>query len=180
MTSNSSNSSNSSYKPIKYELIETNEFFILSLDGGGCRGVIVLEFLYAMENYIVDNIDPTFNLRDRVDLFTGTSGGSLFCNFFATACLSLSQIYDIFTNEVIQNILPQSKIPIYQDIKEMIIPKYDGKYKANIQQQYLGDKTLCSSDKLLLIPAYNLYTNRTIFLLILYNKIIKLISVMLL
>jgi predicted acylesterase/phospholipase RssA len=53
---------------------------ILSLDGGGIRGVFTLEILLEMEKLLREkhyNKSPSFVLRDHFDLFAGTSTGAI-------------------------------------------------------------------------------------------------------
>ncbi|HRI88978.1 MAG TPA: patatin-like phospholipase family protein, partial [Candidatus Hydrogenedentes bacterium] len=51
---------------------------ILSLDGGGIRGLIALEYLRRMERHLADQHgQPDFRLSDYFDLIGGTSTGSL-------------------------------------------------------------------------------------------------------
>ena len=57
---------------------------ILSLDGGGIRGILTLGFLEHIEEMLAkENNDPDFRLCDYFDLIGGTSTGSIIASCLA-------------------------------------------------------------------------------------------------
>ena len=72
---------------------------ILSLDGGGVRGVIALAFLERIEAILSDG-QPAFRLADHFDLIGGTSTGAIIaCALTKPRPLSAGQIARIYLDE---------------------------------------------------------------------------------
>jgi len=115
---------------------------ILTLDGGGIRGVLTLGYLKSMESILRERAggDPNFRLCDYFDLIAGTSTGSIIA-----AGLALG-----FTVEKLQG--------IYQSLADevfnshffrwgMFIPKFSSKPLLKALDKHFGNVTL-GSDQL--------------------------------
>src|ERR1700741_4658887 len=72
---------------------------ILSLDGGGIRGVFSLEILLRIETLLREHLNsPKLVLADHFDFFAGTSTGAIIA-----ACLSWGMTVDRIRNFYLQN-----------------------------------------------------------------------------
>ena len=71
---------------------------ILSLDGGGMRGVVLLELLHALESKLRERAGrKTTNLISLFDLVAGTSAGGILALGCAHRHLSLQQCSTVFS-----------------------------------------------------------------------------------
>lgn len=78
-------------KPVRYR--------VLSLDGGGAKGVYSLGFLSRLEK------DVGKPLHEFFDLFYGTSTGSIIATLLSLG-QSVSEIYELYLNEIPQILTP--------------------------------------------------------------------------
>jgi patatin-like phospholipase/acyl hydrolase len=113
---------------------------ILSLDGGGVRGVITLEFLHRMENILRKRYgnDPEFRLCQYFDLIGGTSTGSIIGTCLSLG-MSVSEVKELYSQ--LGGSIFSKKQPWYR--------RYTGaKFSSNALQKALvdslGDLTLDS------------------------------------
>lgn len=106
---------------------------ILSLDGGGVKGIIVLHLLSKIEEQF------NINIHEYFDLFAGTSTGALIATLFAYKKLSAKQILTtIYTIDNLRTIMFQT----YYDKwigSFQYKSKYSDKGKIEIIQKYLFD-----------------------------------------
>ena len=74
---------------------------ILTIDGGGVRGMIAIQFLRELENQVCDSEDCQV-LADYFDLIGGTSTGSIIASLLAlgNSADEIDQIYRSFTKAV--------------------------------------------------------------------------------
>jgi uncharacterized protein len=116
---------------------------ILSIDGGGLRGVLSLEFLGAIEAELRRRAggDAQFRLCDYFDLIGGTSTGSVIAA--ALACgMSVAEIRilyarlggDVFTRSILR--------------MGVLAPKFSGQKVLEALQQNLGADTSIGSDRI--------------------------------
>jgi patatin-like phospholipase/acyl hydrolase len=127
----------------------SNRFQILSLDGGGLKGIFTASFLTAIEETTGKRI------VDHFDLIGGTSTGGI-------TALALGIGFR-----------PAEILKFYKDVGPHIFPaqdwwsrslvnlrwlfrqKYPSEPLRNALQDYFGEKRLCDSQKRLIIPSYN-------------------------
>jgi len=72
---------------------------ILSLDGGGIRGVFTLEVLLKIETLLREqqyNNSPNFVLRDHFDFFAGTSTGAIIAALLCWG-MPVGEIHELYT-----------------------------------------------------------------------------------
>lgn len=130
---------------------------ILTLDGGGVRGIITLEVLSKLEDMLRLRLgaDDSFMLCDYFDLVAGTSTGAIIA-----ACLALGksvkEIQDFYRKFANDMFTPT------RGIKHFFRAKYDNKPLAEQLQVVFGDETRLGSSKLktlLMMVMYNATTD---------------------
>lgn len=136
---------------------------LLTIDGGGVRGVIVLQFLTHLEEHLGCKSCEYF------DGFAGTSTGALIAVLLSSGKLwakeildqvySLENIQKIFTRGYLDWILGNSQVSCkYTDIeKNLFIQKY---IRMNISDN--PNTSLYQLNHRVLIPAYNVITRQPI------------------
>jgi hypothetical protein len=123
---------------------------ILSIDGGGIKGVFPASFLASIEESIGDKIANYF------DLIVGTSTGGIIAlalglGFSAQDILTFYEELgpDIFAKSVIPNVL-----------RSLVFSKYNNQaLKASLFTKF-GDRKLGESLNRLVIPSFNLETGK--------------------
>ncbi|XP_052196293.1 patatin-like protein 2 [Diospyros lotus] len=151
-----------------------NLITILSIDGGGVRGIIPGVILANLESQLQDLDGTDARLVDYFDVIAGTSTGGLI-----TAMLTapnsddnrrpLYAAKDIvpFYLENCPKIFPQTKGPfawIVKIYKALTGPKYNGKYLHKLIRDILGDKRLHQTLTNVVIPTFDIKNlQRTIF-----------------
>ena len=133
--------------------------YVLALDGGGVKGVIVLRFLQKLEE------ERGIKVSDFFDMFVGTSTGALICSLFAHKSISAKEILDnMYTQTNLATIMYQS---YYNSIMNVFYTraKYCNKNKMDVVSRYLCDKDtrMCDVPKPILITAYNPEKKEPIF-----------------
>jgi patatin-like phospholipase/acyl hydrolase len=105
---------------------------ILSLDGGGIRGVLTAVLLKRL-----DQIQPGF--LEKVDLFAGTSTGGILALALAAgfAPEECKELYVKFGPEIFAN-----PIPDWIDGGSLFGAKYENDNLARAVRRYFGDRTL--------------------------------------
>jgi uncharacterized protein len=140
------------------------KFRILSLDGGGLRGIIPVLILKEIEKRSGQKI---FNL---FDLISGTStGGLIACGITVSddgihPKYSIQQIEDIYTNRG-KDIFPKQSAlgRLLNSISSLKNPKFSEKGIDNVLTDYFGNKRLTDCIKPLLITSFDLYNNEAVF-----------------
>jgi len=114
---------------------------VLSLDGGGCKGIIQLAILEQIENNLGIPIHSTF------DLIVGSSVGSIIGGVLSATNLTATKFMSSMMDALPEIFGPRPHIPIVQ-------PKYDRKDVVSFLREYISPesgmkicktKFLCSS-----------------------------------
>ena len=119
------------------EILMTSPKRIISFDGGGIRILMVIAFLNELLNER-RLLDASFQIRDMVDIFIGTSAGTL---------LSCFLTYTVRTNESLLDILLPDIINLFRTKAgptSLIRPKYNKDKLATILKKYFNDYTFKS------------------------------------
>ncbi|XP_028757610.1 patatin-like protein 2 [Neltuma alba] len=136
---------------------------ILSIDGGGIRGIIPAAILEFLESQLQELDGEEARLADYFDVIAGTSTGGL-----VTAMLTapngrkrpLFAAKDIkpFYLEHSPNIFPQkfSFGAIGKLFRSMAGPKYDGEYLHQVVRQKLGETRLHETLTNVVIPTFDI------------------------
>lgn len=145
-----------------------NKFRILSIDGGGLRGVIPLQVIREIENITSQPIHKTF------DLIAGTStGGLLTCALTFgdvestvgnTRKYSLDEIQNLYVTRGKEIFPKYGKLKnSYNAIKKWIRPEFNPDNLQNILVEYFGENRITSCLKPVFIASYNIHRNIPIF-----------------
>jgi patatin-like phospholipase/acyl hydrolase len=121
-------------------------FQILSLDGGGIRGIFSAAVLAAMED------DLKVRTIDHFDLIAGTSTGGIIAIALGLG-FSPKEIISFYLEEghaIFANPLGRSSL------RRLFRSKFESEPLVAALQKYFGDKRFGQSTKRLIIPSYNL------------------------
>ncbi len=128
----------------------TIKYHVLSIDGGGVRGIIPARILKELETRTGKEIHELF------DFVTGTSTGGIIA--IAVACkLSSDAMLDLYINNS-SNVFPRS---IFRDVKTfdgLLAPKYNRQSLDNLLDKYFGEKLLSEVSLSTYITSYDLDT----------------------
>lgn len=137
---------------------------ILSIDGGGIRGIIPGTILGFLESQLQELDGEDARLADYFDVIAGTSTGGL-----VTAMLTCPNEKNrpLFAAEDIKdfyltncpNIFPQPGCPLFSRatkvIKALSGPKYDGKFLHKVVRDRLGETRLHQTLTNVVIPTFD-------------------------
>ena len=116
---------------------------ILSLDGGGLRGILTLGYLEAIETLLRRRCgnDPSFRLCDYFDLIAGTSTGAIIA-----ACLALG----MSVSEVLEKYQDLGRNVFSRDVlrQGIIRARYNKELLETELKTVFGSDTTLGSDKL--------------------------------
>ena len=129
-----------------------SNFKILSIDGGGIKG------LYSAR--ILENIEKKFDCRvsDYFDLICGTSTGGLIALALSLK-IPASQIATFYVEEG-PKIFPKQNI-VTQLFKQILFKgKFNNKQLKKVLIDLFGDSTLSESNNIICLPSYSLVDAR--------------------
>ncbi|XP_040998130.1 patatin-like protein 2 [Juglans microcarpa x Juglans regia] len=142
-----------------------NLITILSIDGGGIRGLIpgtILDFLES-ELQKLDGEDA--RIADYFDVIAGTSTGGLVTAMLTAPneknrpVFAAKDIKDFYLNQC-PKIFPQNNFPLFpltaKILKALSGPKYDGKYLHNLVREKLGSTRMHQTLTNVVIPTFDL------------------------
>ena len=112
---------------------------ILSLDGGGIRGAATARFLALVEAELAKN-ERGVSLYDYVDLFAGTSTGSIIALGLSVSRLKMRHIDDMYNYENARSIFSENKG--FLEVDGVNAPRYEASGKTSVLKSKLGKKTL--------------------------------------
>ena len=122
---------------------------ILSLDGGGIRGILTLEYLDVIEKILRDRTGlPGLVLADYFDLIGGTSTGAIIAATLACGMpvAQIKQVYrDLGASVFEKSYFQQWKLG--QKLAGVISPKFPGQRVQDALDQQLGATTTIDSQR---------------------------------
>lgn len=129
---------------------------LLSLDGGGIRGLIPALWLVEVERRL--RRSGKGSVRDHFDLIAGTSTGSILACGIASG-LSPQQIADLYVQRH-QEIFPGGAMRLWSRMGRLFTqgpsaPKYDGKGLRAVLSSVLGGNTLKHLSPRTLVVSYD-------------------------
>lgn len=135
-------------------------FKILTIDGGGIKGLYSAQVLSKFEEIFNTNIS------DHFDLICGTSTGGIIA-LAASAKIAMSNVVNLYDNDgpkifcqwmkyrwPILGINPSNWLLILK--QSLFCSKFSGRSLETALKREFKDKTLAESNNLLCIPAYNI------------------------
>ena len=136
--------------------MESKTFKILSIDGGGIKGLYSASVLASFEKKTGKNI------TDHFDMICGTSTGGLIAIGLSNG-MSAQSLVDLYLNKG-SEIFPTSNSNyirgiqnLYKTIKQLFFSsKHSIKPLKRILEDLFGDKTMSDANNLLCIPSFNL------------------------
>ncbi|CAI9758790.1 unnamed protein product [Fraxinus pennsylvanica] len=136
---------------------------VLSLDGGGIRGIIPGTFLAFLESKLQELDGPNARIADYFDVIAGTSTGGLITTMLTAPGKDNRPLYAAknitsFYLEHGPKIFPErSRNNFLSTIKNIFGgPKYDGKYLKSLIQGLLGNLTLSKTLTNVVIPSFDI------------------------
>ena len=126
-----------------------SRFQVLSLDGGGVRGIFTAGVLAGIEE------DIGHPVLDHFDLVVGTSAGGITALALG-AGMSPREIVDFYVREA-PNIFPGPAR--WRRIRQVLVAKYSQSGLERALRRAFGHKLLGDSSVPLVVPAYNLGEN---------------------
>jgi patatin-like phospholipase/acyl hydrolase len=121
----------------------SKRFQVLSLDGGGLKGIFTASFLAGWESAQGRSVNTHF------DLIAGTSTGGIIALGLGLG-LSASEILKFYLDEA-ENIFPRRA---FAEARHWLAVKHDAAGLETALAKYFGDRRLGDCTKPLLIPAY--------------------------
>lgn len=146
---------------------EGRKITVLSIDGGGIRGIIPGTILAFLESKLQELDGPNARIADYFDIVAGTSTGGLITTMLTApnkegrpfcAAKDINNLYlehgpKIFPQISRSNFLKS----IASSIGNLLLgPKYDGKYLRKLINELLGDITVKETLTDVVIPTFDI------------------------
>ncbi|KAG2719866.1 hypothetical protein I3760_02G010900 [Carya illinoinensis] len=139
---------------------------VLSIDGGGIRGIIPGILLAFLESKLQELDGTNARIADYFDIIAGTSTGGLVTTMLTAPNKDNRPLYaakDItsFYSEHCPKIFPQSRHKSFVSSATSLLgsvmgPKYDGKYLRSLTAELLGNLTLKQTLTSVIIPTFDI------------------------
>ncbi|XP_049392755.1 patatin-like protein 2 isoform X3 [Solanum stenotomum] len=138
---------------------------VLSIDGGGIRGIIPATILSFLESQLQEFDGKDARLAEYFDVIAGTSTGGLVTAMLTAPDENNRPFYaakDIipFYLEHCPKIFPQNKCGLFASMRKMVQaligPKYDGKYLHEVIKEKLKDSLLSNTITNVVIPTFDI------------------------
>ncbi|KAJ8549997.1 hypothetical protein K7X08_033704 [Anisodus acutangulus] len=149
--------------PIAYAATKEKIVTVLSIDGGGIRGLIPGTLLAFLETKLQELDGPNVRLADYFDVVAGTSTGGLITTMLTAPDKDNRPLYAAknITNFYMDHgpkIFPESsRNGFLKRITNLFGgPKYDGKYLRTLVKSILGNLTMKQTLTQTVIPAFDL------------------------
>jgi patatin-like phospholipase/acyl hydrolase len=126
-------------------------FTVLSIDGGGVRGIFAAAVLASLER------DTGTRITDHFDLVVGTSTGGIIALGLG-AGMSPEEILALYLDNA-DSIFPAWRRSILARPLSLVRAKYKADGLRRVVQQVFGDTLMCESTVPLVIPSYNIGEN---------------------
>ncbi|XP_066326947.1 patatin-like protein 2 [Miscanthus floridulus] len=145
---------------------------VLSIDGGGIRGIIPATILAFLEAKLQELDGPDARIADYFDVVAGTSTGGLLTAMLTApdanerplfAAKDLARFYIEHSPKIFRNKSGMGS-KLVSKLRMACGPKYDGKYLHGLLRRYLGDTRLDRTLTNVVIPTFDIaYLQPTIF-----------------
>ena len=109
---------------------------ILTLDGGGIRGVFSLEILLRMQTLLREwSGNPDMVLADHFDLFAGTSTGAIIATGLCWG-MTVEEILDMYVRYGTTMFSP---VPWYRPVKRYLVSRYEAQPLSDMLQHIFSE-----------------------------------------
>ncbi|GMY12693.1 patatin-like protein 2 [Fagus crenata] len=142
-----------------------NLITILSIDGGGIRGLIPGTILCFLESELQKLDGEDARIADYFDVIAGTSTGGLVTAMLSSPneknrpLFAAKDIKDFYLNHS-PKIFPQNRFPLFHQatkiIGALLGPKYNGKYLHSLVKEKLGNTRLHQTLTNVVIPTFDI------------------------
>lgn len=146
---------------------------ILSLDGGGIRGVIpATVMLYVEQEIIKRTKDPNARIADYFDMIVGTSTGGILACYYLTPSPSEQGPMSKYTAEQALSIYASRGGEIFNEAKKSTwgglrqlfnATRFSPKNIEKIFKEVFGDMQLQELVKPCIVTTYNMHTGESVF-----------------
>lgn len=127
---------------------------IISIEGGGVRGLIVVRFLQRLEEKLLQFYGK--NIYQTFDFYSGTSVGAIVVGSIVYTKLDMNTIFNqLFSHQNIYNILKR------KSLFSLFSPLSDGLQKTNLLKTYLGNILFEHPEKNVMFTSFNIKTNQS-------------------
>ena len=134
---------------VPLEWPEDRDFRILSIDGGGIRGIFPAAFLAGLEEQYLGGS----SVSSYFDLITGTSTGGII-GIGLGAGLRSSELRDLYLERGREIFPPTGAVARrMMRLSRFFRHRYDREPLVRVLSEYLGDRTLGESQSRLCIPS---------------------------
>ena len=138
-----------------------NKINILSIDGGGSRGIIPLTIL----NFLYNN---NINIIEKYEYYSGSSVGVLIICMLLSPHINIdikdiNKLKDEFM-KLVTKIFNNSYYNMITTLYGYIGPKYNNIYLYNILKEYFGDLTIGDLKGKIIIPLFDILSNEIIII----------------
>jgi len=157
--------------PRNFEPPERGKLRILSIDGGGIRGLIPAIVLSRLEELLRAR-DPGASLASTFELIAGTSTGGLIALGLATPrdgapAMSAAEMVDLYSGEEARTIFGRPhlrRLPGLGRLVDALDPKYELDGLRTVLEGRLGDAALADALTGVVITAYDMQGRQPRFL----------------
>ena len=138
---------------------------ILSIDGGGIRGILPAVILEYIENELKaksGNSDAV--IQDYFDMIAGTStGGILTCFYLHPSRLPAGKAVELYVKNGKNIFNPKVPVPVVKGTVKLFSPAYSSKGLETALNETLGDTKLSELSKHSLVTAYDIVARKSVF-----------------
>ncbi|KAK6152716.1 hypothetical protein DH2020_012355 [Rehmannia glutinosa] len=135
---------------------------VLSIDGGGVRGIIPATILAFLESKLQELDGPNSRLADYFDIVAGTSTGGLLATMITAPnqedrpLYAAKEIVDFYLEHCPSLFPGCNRHNLLKTLKNLFGPKYNGKYLRTLLRELLCDLTIKDALTNLVIPAFDI------------------------
>ncbi|CAI9110129.1 OLC1v1010105C1 [Oldenlandia corymbosa var. corymbosa] len=137
---------------------------VLSIDGGGIRGIIPAQILAFLEAKLQELDGPDARIADYFDVIAGTSTGGLIATMLAAPNGENRPLFE--AKDIVKFYLDNCSLIFPKSSRDNILksltynvfggPKYDGKHLREVISKLLGNLTISQTLTNLVIPAFDI------------------------
>ena len=109
---------------------------ILSLDGGGIRGVFSLEILLQIQTLLRQHFNaPKLILADHFDFFAGTSTGGIIATGLSWG-MTVEELLDFYVRH---GMTMYQHVPWYRPVRRFLVSQYEAKPLSELLRRLLSE-----------------------------------------